>query len=75
MPGTMHLWVCRRDGNFCKVDGWAEHLPLFARLRAASRRYGAASFAGEELAWFTEPKLAAGERRMVDQTGIEPVTS
>ena len=28
-----------------------------------------------ELAWFTEPKLAAGERRMVDLTGIEPVTS
>ena len=27
------------------------------------------------LAWFTEPKLAEGERRMVDQTGIEPVTS
>ena len=28
-----------------------------------------------ELAWFTEPKLAVGERRMVDLTGIEPVTS
>jgi hypothetical protein len=27
------------------------------------------------LAWFTEPKLAVGERRMVDLTGIEPVTS
>ena len=29
----------------------------------------------ERLTWFTEPKLAVGERRMVDQTGIEPVTS
>ena len=27
------------------------------------------------LAWFTEPKLAGGGRKMVDQTGIEPVTS
>jgi hypothetical protein len=34
-----------------------------ARLRVASRRYGAASFA------------CIHERRMVDQTGIEPVTS
>ena len=34
-----------------------------ARLRVASRRYGAASFAGIQ------------ERRMVDLTGIEPVTS
>jgi hypothetical protein len=32
------------------------------------RRYGAASFACQTLAWFTEPKLAEGERRMVDQT-------
>ena len=39
------------------------------------RRFGAASFACQKLAWFTEPKLAEGERRMVDQTGIEPVTS
>ena len=39
------------------------------------RRYGAASFACQTLAWFTEPKLAEGERRMVDLTGIEPVTS
>ena len=46
-----------------------------ARLRVALRRYGAASFAFRRLAWFTEPKLAVGERRMVDQTGIEPVTS
>jgi hypothetical protein len=48
---------------------------LAARLRVALRRYGAASFACQRLAWFTEPKLAEGERRMVDQTGIEPVTS
>jgi hypothetical protein len=34
-----------------------------ARLRIAVRRYGAASFA------------CIHERRMVDQTGIEPVTS
>jgi hypothetical protein len=34
------------------------------------RRCGAASFAGQELARFTEPKLAAGERRMVDLTGL-----
>ena len=46
-----------------------------ARLRVALRRSGAASFAWLSLAWFTEPKLAEGERRMVDQTGIEPVTS
>ena len=46
-----------------------------ARLRVALRRYGATSFACQKLAWFTEPKLAEGERRMVDQTGIEPVTS
>jgi hypothetical protein len=26
-------------------------------------------------AWLAEPKLAEGERRMVDLTGIEPVTS
>ena len=31
------------------------------------RRYGAASFACQRLAWFTEPKLAEGERRMVAQ--------
>jgi hypothetical protein len=31
------------------------------------RRYGAASFACQRLAWFTEAKLAVGERRMVDQ--------
>jgi hypothetical protein len=31
------------------------------------RSYGAASFACQKLAWFTEPKLAEGERRMVDQ--------
>ena len=47
----------------------------FACLRVALRRFGAASFACRVLAWFTEPKLAEGERRMVDQTGIEPVTS
>ena len=63
-----------------------EALAVSARLRVApavalapitdrSRRYGAASFACQKLAWFTEPKLAEGERRMVDQTGIEPVTS
>jgi hypothetical protein len=28
---------------------------------------GGASFACLKLAWFTEPKLAEGERRMVDQ--------
>ena len=39
------------------------------------RGYGATSFACHRLAWFTEPKLAEGERRMVDLTGIEPVTS
>jgi hypothetical protein len=39
------------------------------------RRSGAASFACQRLAGFTEPKLAEGERRMVDLTGIEPVTS
>jgi hypothetical protein len=33
------------------------------------------TFAYGRLAWFTVPKLAEGERRMVDQTGIEPVTS
>jgi hypothetical protein len=31
------------------------------------RGYGATSFACHKLAWFTEPKLAEGERRMVDQ--------
>jgi hypothetical protein len=36
-----------------------------ARLRAALRRYVAASFAWvERFAWFTEPKLAEGERRV-----------
>ena len=42
-----------------------------ARLRCFAR-YGAASFACHspvtKLAWFTEPKLAEGERRMVDLT-------
>jgi hypothetical protein len=38
------------------------------------RRFGAASFACG-CSRFTEPKLAVGERRMVDLTGIEPVTS
>ena len=31
--------------------------------------FGAASSADQRLARFTEPKLAEGERRMVDQTG------
>jgi len=31
------------------------------------RGYGATSFACHKLAWFTEPKLAEGERRMVAQ--------
>jgi hypothetical protein len=34
------------------------------------RSYGAASFACHKLAWFTEPKLAEGERRMVDQNSV-----
>jgi hypothetical protein len=57
---------------------------------SAPRRYGAASFAwlaepkltlgvAREGIWLTEPKLTLGvnvrERRMVDLTGIEPVTS
>lgn len=28
-----------------------------------------------ETRWLAEPKLAEGERRLVDLTGIEPVTS
>lgn len=38
-----------------------------ARLRVAPQRFGAASFAYRRLAWFTEPQLAEGQRRMVDQ--------
>ena len=45
-----------------------EALAVSARLRVAARRYGAASFACQKLAWFTEPKLAeVRERRLVDQ--------
>jgi hypothetical protein len=35
----------------------------------ASRRCGAAPFACQRPAWCAEPKLAEGERRMVDQAG------
>jgi hypothetical protein len=48
--------------------------------RAGARRGRLGWFTEPELAegrlaWFTEPELAEGERRMVDLTGIEPVTS
>ena len=41
--------------------------PAFALLRRGIRRW--------QLARFTEPKLAGGERRMVDDTRLELVTS
>jgi hypothetical protein len=43
--------------------------------RCARRQSRSTTRRWQKLAWFTEPKLAEGERRMVDQTGIEPVTS
>ena len=67
----------RREHYQWNMDVWGE---AEARSRDRTgppsrlRRYGAASFA-----WLAEPKLTlrlcARERRMVDQTGIEPVTS
>ena len=46
---------------------------LDVRLRAWSA--SARQPSREGIRWFTEPKLAEGERRLVDLTGIEPVTS
>jgi hypothetical protein len=66
---TMAVSATPADGNAVRV--WLKYWRPPSRLR----RYGVASFACQRLAWFTEPKLAEGERRMVDQTGIEPVTS
>ena len=57
-------------------DGWlAEPKPVGrSGKQARLRRYGATAFA-----WLAEPKLALRvckrERRLVDLTGIEPVTS
>ena len=65
------VWSCRGDGTGGRFARWQARSSPPPRLR----RCGAASFACQRLAWFTEPKLAGGERRMVDLTGIEPVTS
>ena len=60
------------NGSFRDRLGWKPWLLLPASAASPLRR---GILRHQKLARFTEPKLAEGERRLVDQTGIEPATS